>query len=925
MASKPTPSGKREPGGTGSAGARKRELTQLGRYTIKRKLGAGGMGTVFLAEDTQLKRTVALKVLPKERSQNPTLVKRFKAEAQSAARLKHDNIVAVYDAGQADGFLYIALEYIDGIDVHDLASKRGRVPVKRSIDIIKQVARALQHAHEQGIVHRDIKPANLMIQRDGTVKLADMGLARSVDETMESGITRAGTTVGTVDYMSPEQARSSKAADTRSDIYSLGCTWYHMLVGGPPFPADSLTNKLNAHATQPPPDPRTTNEGVPETIVAVIHRMMAKKAEDRYQTPAELLEDLENTNLSRSSLSNDVLAALAEESGQDMRPDRPRPQSGIPAALPPKDRPAQSTQEDTGGGGFNLQSLKSVAAIALALAALLFLGWIISKFGSALDNKPSSGRGNPFARAGDQAGPSPSPATSSDRDKSDKAEGGTESPAAERSSADKTGGNDDEPAMDEATQDLLARSREGEREHLPEWLTRGSATSSARDFSSATVGERSGDGPHFDSLDEAIRAFAETGGTVRLTGSGPFFLRSVQLDLQERLVVKAANRQRPLVVLVPSQSEFANVLVDLVGGTFELAGVDVVLFADLCQTSDRLVLIGMESGDLTLRDCSVTLRGSRPGETTALLATGLLERADRKDGRSHILLDRVVVRGDGLGAIKIDQPATDLVANNCLFATGRAPVVSVADDSGPPRSASSPSPSGRELRFVSTTARSKQPAFSFWPGSNSLHPPRTSVVVINSLFAAGQQPSVLLSLHDWPLDRIGDAGSNGFESLKWTSESSLYLGWEELIHSEAELAGSVRDAGAWQRVWGTTAVEAQFQRTVWPESPPQDLGAVLPTDLDSKTLDDSKLRATDGGAPGCEIEFIHVPNEMAVGRASDRAAIEANSSMSAQEPGTSETESAASETEDTAPKQTSRTETKKPKPKSRSVRDKKGF
>lgn len=286
----------------------------LGPYELKKKLGQGGMGAVYLAVDTNLRRQVALKILPREKASNPQLVKRFKAEAQNASQLTHDNIVAVYGAGEADGYLFIALEFIDGIDVYDLVERRGVLPVKRSIDIIKQVARALQHALDQGIVHRDIKPANLLIRRDGTVKLADMGLARAVDESMETGITRAGTTVGTVDYMSPEQARNSKAADVRSDIYSLGCTWYHMLTGQPPFAEGSLTNKLHAHAKQPPPDPRDKNENVHEGVVAVLQRMMAKDPDDRYQTPAELLKDLEGALINKDVVSRRILEAIEDES-----------------------------------------------------------------------------------------------------------------------------------------------------------------------------------------------------------------------------------------------------------------------------------------------------------------------------------------------------------------------------------------------------------------------------------------------------------------------------------------------------------------------------------------------------------------------------------------------------------------------------------
>ena len=324
-------------------------LKQLGRYTIIKKLGQGGMGTVFLATDTQLRRQIALKVLAKEKAENPTLVKRFKAEAQAAAALKHDNIVAIHDAGEADGYLYIALEFIDGTDAYSIVAKRGPMPAKRAMDVIRQTAMALQHAHEQKIVHRDIKPANLMIAKNGTVKLADMGLARSVDETMETNITRAGTTVGTVDYMAPEQARNSKSADIRSDLYSLGATWFHLLTGHPPFPEGSMLNKLNAHSGGPRPDVRDENESVSENVSVMIKRLMAVKPEDRYQTPADLLEDLENENLTRGMTSLKELAALAEEKDEsdddDDDDEAPKASYKKPAGKEAKQLAAAATME----------------------------------------------------------------------------------------------------------------------------------------------------------------------------------------------------------------------------------------------------------------------------------------------------------------------------------------------------------------------------------------------------------------------------------------------------------------------------------------------------------------------------------------------------------------------------------------------------
>ena len=373
------------------------DLKTIGRFTIIKKLGQGGMGVVFLANDTQLKRQVALKVLAKEKAENPTLVKRFKQEAQAAAQLKHNNIVGVHDAGEADGYLYIALEFIDGTDVHSIISKRGPMPVKRSLEIVKQVTLALLHAHERNIVHRDIKPSNLLVRKDGMVKLADMGLARSVDESMETNITRAGTTVGTVDYMSPEQARNSKAADARSDLYSLGATWYHMLVGHPPFHEGSMLNKLNAHASKARPDARDGNDSVPESIAEMIKRLMAIKPEDRYQNPADLLADLENENLTRGPLSVKDLAALAEDDDDDKvvdkRPEpkaaykRPAPQEAKQLMAATMELPVRPTEPKLAPKrGVNLDSgpVKKLLMGAAVIGVIGFLGWIFNHYSGAI-------------------------------------------------------------------------------------------------------------------------------------------------------------------------------------------------------------------------------------------------------------------------------------------------------------------------------------------------------------------------------------------------------------------------------------------------------------------------------------------------------------------------------------------------------------
>jgi eukaryotic-like serine/threonine-protein kinase len=311
---------------TKSSKSKKRETSQLaglkslGRYKISRLVGAGGMGSVFKATDEELKRTVALKVLPKEKAENPTLVKRFKSEAQASAHLNHQNIVRVFDHGEVDGYLYIAMEYVSGVDVHELMERQGVLSPKRSMDIVRQVTLALQHAYEQNIVHRDIKPSNLMIDKEGTIKLADMGLARCMSDTESTALTQAGSTVGTVDYMSPEQARDSKSADTRSDMYSLGATWFHMLIGHSLFPNGDLLNKIHAHCSTPAPDPRDEKPEVPDAIAEIVLKMLEKEPEDRYQTPGDLLHDIETADLEKREVTIGLIASLASEDNLPVAP-----------------------------------------------------------------------------------------------------------------------------------------------------------------------------------------------------------------------------------------------------------------------------------------------------------------------------------------------------------------------------------------------------------------------------------------------------------------------------------------------------------------------------------------------------------------------------------------------------------------------------
>ncbi len=268
---------------------------RVGKYEVLSHIATGGMGAVYKVIDADLNRLVALKVLAARLVDNPAAVERFRREARNAARLNHPNIDTLYEWGKADDAHYLAMEYVDGPDLGEYILNKGRLDVEETHAILVQAAQALDHAHRQGVVHRDIKPSNFILARvDGelVVKMTDLGLSRAITDE-DFRVTRDGSTVGTVDYLSPEQSRDSSGADIRSDIYSLGCTVFHMLAGRPPFDEGGLGERVYKHIHSEPPDLRKLNPNVPPEFWALIKRMLAKAPGARYQTPAALLHDLQ--------------------------------------------------------------------------------------------------------------------------------------------------------------------------------------------------------------------------------------------------------------------------------------------------------------------------------------------------------------------------------------------------------------------------------------------------------------------------------------------------------------------------------------------------------------------------------------------------------------------------------------------------------
>ncbi len=392
----------------------------LDHYVVLDLLGQGGMGQVYKARHLRLKRLCALKVILPSCISSPKVLERFQREVEATALLQHPNIVHVYDAGEWRGVHYLAMECVEGIDLGKLLKKHRVLPVPGACEYVRQACLGLQHAHEKGLVHRDIKPSNLMVTTQGVVKVLDLGLAQinrpgiSGTAQAQGGLTVTGTIMGTPDYLAPEQGMNAKLVDIRSDLYSLGCSLYHLLTGQVPFPTDNMVEKLIAHQLHQPQPVEGLRPGLPPGLGDVVRKLMAKKPEDRYQTPAEAANALLPFTGRGTGMSSAVLEALKppplpQTTAADSQTDHPTiPPSGthsaeqtVPTAQTEAAEPADPTTE-------RLRKRKAardregrnrivVLAVAVGLILLLAVLLVLANLGKS---KATSKREGKEAREG---------------------------------------------------------------------------------------------------------------------------------------------------------------------------------------------------------------------------------------------------------------------------------------------------------------------------------------------------------------------------------------------------------------------------------------------------------------------------------------------------------------------------------------------
>src|SRR2546423_5298156 len=273
------------------------------RYEVKEVLGAGGMGVVYRALDRELQEPVAIKTLRPEAMLDASALERFKQEIRLARKIAHRNVVRTYDLGELNGMYYLTMEYVEGTPLKRLIESRGKLPLPVTLTVGKQLCRALEVAHQEGIIHRDIKPQNMIVEPSGVLKVMDFGIARLANRSKDEGLTKDGMSIGTPDYMSPEHL-SGKELAARSDLYSAGVVLFECLTRRLPFDAETTFALIAKHLEEEPPDPRAVNPAVPEALAQLILKAMAKEPPDRYQTAVQMHDALAAIGLDSRSRSS---------------------------------------------------------------------------------------------------------------------------------------------------------------------------------------------------------------------------------------------------------------------------------------------------------------------------------------------------------------------------------------------------------------------------------------------------------------------------------------------------------------------------------------------------------------------------------------------------------------------------------------------
>jgi serine/threonine protein kinase len=788
-----------------SAAKGPRRNVRIGKYEVLAHIATGGMGAVYKARDTENGNEVALKVLSPEMAAKPSMVERFRREAKHAAKLQHENVVTLHEFGEANRTCYLVMEFVNGVDLHEYIHRQGALDPNEALEIILQGCRALDHAYEQGLVHRDIKPSNfLLTQHEGrrVVKLTDLGLAREASNE-EFRVTRAGTTVGTLDYMSPEQARDSGLADIRSDLYSLGGTWFHLLAGHAPFPKGGLGERLHRILHETAPDVRQFNPRVSEEMAAVLHRLLAKRPSQRYQTPAELLRDLEALQRGEPLLTpRQALEHLAQDEGEVVEPRKKSRRGGdgrrTPRSVPNRagadTKSSKSTmevpiaKEEESHPPYLWYGIVGAAAIVLAVALAIGLSLRRGHRDKALVETPNvTPTLQPIPVVPKTATPNPPPRQDKPPDKND-----------ERTLVVSPPKKPNWPALYRRTEPFDAAALRKEID--APWNTP-AATGPTVEW---IVGRFPSDpsGKTFASLAAACKAIPDGAtGILELRDNGPFFDVSAAVAGRS-VVIRAAKGYHPLLVWdvqrmlderrrnrrTPAEQSDPPVFLNVKHGNLTLQDVHLAFqWPDV--PSEGAAVLRVEDGDLDVRDCTFSVAGKpRDGITLAHFVSDKLQTARCRFTRCH-------ARGGKMSVLDLRAPGANVLFDHCLLVGDDTPLLRVrASDAKAThlQAVRSTMICGKNLvELRPQAATDRDPAFD-WLGWDAL--------------LTRKNPEVGGEL----LRLVGDFGSR---QLKWRAVNCLYAGWGNLLAGSTSIAGT--DLAAWQHLWNRREGDAA-QADRWP-------------------------------------------------------------------------------------------------------------
>ncbi|HEX8201405.1 MAG TPA: protein kinase, partial [Isosphaeraceae bacterium] len=813
-------------------------VLRLGSYRLIAPLGSGGMSSVYRAVHEQTGHEVAIKVLPRYLAKNTVLLQRFLREAQNAETLQHPNIVAIYDRGQDGGRYYLVMEFVPGADLHDRVQQEGPLAEAEVVDVIRQVAHGLGYAAQSGLIHRDIKPANLLRTPDGEVKIIDLGLALHL-ETDDERVTRDGTTVGTVDYMAPEQARDSRAISARSDIYSLGCTAYYLLTGSAPFSGGDLPEKLRRHSKEAPPDVREARPEVSEGMSRLIRKMMAKQPERRFQGYDELtraLDALPPAAAPPRAREAEAVYALVDDDESDDDPgdfstekDAAEVASRLTSEI---ESPRAPRRDEADLGGLNLAALAELDEDEPA-------------------ERPRPAR-NPVARF-DPPGPEAEDDVAPDLEEDDPDDeplallpGATRGTAGEipvkswviggglvgaamllvlfaieglrrpplppsQPEGTEVAEEDPPPAIVQPAVAPIVRPRPPvptpeprppsvaprpqvvEAQPPPAFVEPGDEDLPMAPEPPIPAPVEAKFPPVVTDIDapptppiatvrrfDAANLTMETGkveGTVEIASNGPFFPDDLAIGGKSRLI-RAARGYRPILVLGAPRKDAAKkrpAVFVLENKRVTLEGLDLIVEVGRLPATQAALFL-CRGVDLTLRDCTITVIG--PGELPFVVVR--VEGMADATHRSRIRLERTYIRGRAVTAVDLVDAGADVDIARSVLACGSAPVIAAT------RSSQAAGALVRSLRLDRSLCLSRGAFLDVADDSPSSGGASLHVRALGTTFAR-----VGVSTASGLVHARKDPRGRPQEVADWRGDYNNYIGWPRWLTGPGEGSVSV--------------------------------------------------------------------------------------------------------------------------------------